>query len=434
VREVSFDALIGPTHHFGGMAPGNLAAEASQGRPSSPKKAALEGLRKVRAAKGAGARKGILPPQPRPDFATLHALGFRGPEDQVLARVHDEAPYLLRAASSASAMWVANAATVIPARDAGDGVTHVVVSNLAHLFHRSLEARGTERLLRAILPADGFEVHAPLPHHFADEGAANHLRLEGTDGRVHHVFAWGREVLVPAQTRRPARQTREASAALARIGALKTGTFSVVQQSSLSIDAGAFHTDVVATSAPGLLVAHELAFEDRSFLRTVGKQFGETLRVVVVADADLPLSEAVASYVLNSEVFARRDGSLVWIAPESVKRSRAATSLLASLPKIEPRIVDVLHAPLEESLGNGGGPACLRLRVPATEAELAGFASRVWVTDELLAKLEVLVKERYRDRLMANDLSDPALARETLGVIDDVTRMLGLGAVFDFQR
>src|SRR5690349_2574420 len=129
MRELQFDGLVGPTHHYAGLSPGNLASQAHAGEASNPRAAALEGLTKMRRVRELGIVQAVLPPQPRPSVALLRRLGFTGTDVAVLSRALAEAPDLLHAASSASSMWAANAATVVPASDSADGKTHFVPAN-----------------------------------------------------------------------------------------------------------------------------------------------------------------------------------------------------------------------------------------------------------------------------------------------------------------
>jgi succinylarginine dihydrolase len=82
---------------------------------------------------------------------------------------------------------------------------------------------------------------------------------------------------------------------------------------------------------------------------------------------------------------------------------------------------------------NGGGPACLRLRVPLTDVETRALAGHVLMDDALDAILRGWVERHYRDRLLPRDLADPELAREGMRALDELTRHLSLGAVYDFQ-
>ncbi|MGZ6070308.1 MAG: N-succinylarginine dihydrolase, partial [Myxococcaceae bacterium] len=116
-REWNFDGLVGPTHNYAGLSPGNLASQANEANLSSPREAALQGLQKMRFVAGLGVGQAVLPPHPRPSLRTLRALGFIGTDEQVLARVATEDEFLLRLCSSAASMWTANAATAAPSSD-----------------------------------------------------------------------------------------------------------------------------------------------------------------------------------------------------------------------------------------------------------------------------------------------------------------------------
>jgi succinylarginine dihydrolase len=82
---------------------------------------------------------------------------------------------------------------------------------------------------------------------------------------------------------------------------------------------------------------------------------------------------------------------------------------------------------------NGGGPACLRLRVPLTANERAAIKANVFVDDALAAALEAWIVRHYRDRLAPDDLADPALVDETHRAHDELTQLLRLPAVHSFQ-
>ena len=163
-REINFDGLVGPTHHYAGLSPGNLASLRHAGDVANPRAAALQGLEKMRFVADLGVGQAVLPPQPRPDLGLLRRLGFSGSDRAVLAHARRTAPDLLSAACSASSMWAANAATVAPSSDADDGRVHLVPANLVSMLHRSIEAEPTARLLSRIFAERRyFEVHDPLP-------------------------------------------------------------------------------------------------------------------------------------------------------------------------------------------------------------------------------------------------------------------------------
>ena len=114
VVEANADGLIGPTHNYAGLSPGNLASTANQGAVSNPRAAALEGLAKMRVLHELGVPQFVLAPHERPDVPFLRALGYAGRDADVLRQAWLDAPLVAAAAASASPMWAANAATVTP--------------------------------------------------------------------------------------------------------------------------------------------------------------------------------------------------------------------------------------------------------------------------------------------------------------------------------
>jgi len=438
--EVSFDGLVGPTHNYAGLSAGNLASERHEGAVSSPRAAALQGLAKMRFLRSLGVVQGVLPPHPRPHLSTLRRLGFAGSDAEVLAAAAErDGGHLLRLCSSAAAMWTANAATVAPSCDTADGRVHLTPANLQEMFHRAIEADATHRVLSRIF-ADGarFAVHAPLPGggHFADEGAANHTRLATPGHDAVHLFAWGRTAwgTAPRPARFPARQTREASAALARLHQLRADRCLFPQQAPEGIDAGAFHTDVLAVGNENVLLVHEHAFAGlEALLSELRARLGASLHVEVASEAELPVADAALRYPFNSQVVTRPDGRMAIVAPADCAPGTASRRYLDRVVAGPSPIAELHTLDLRQSMNNGGGPACLRLRVPLTSAERAALGARVLFDDALDRDLVAIVERRYRDRLLPADLADPVFARECLETVDEVTAALGLGAVFDFQ-
>jgi succinylarginine dihydrolase len=438
MREHQFDGLVGPTHHYAGLSPGNLASQAHAGEPSNPRAAALEGLAKMRRVRELGVAQAVLPPQPRPSIELLRRLGFTGTDEGVLERVLRDAPDTLHAASSASSMWAANAATVVPARDAADGRTHFVPANLVSLLHRSIEAESTERVLRRIFfDAEQFVVHAPLPacDALADEGAANHMRLF-TSKAVLHVFGWGRRQAEPMQARKfPARQSLAASAAVARVCQVRGDSLLLWQQDPIGIDAGAFHTDVLAVGNGRVLLMHERAFLDHeALLAQLHARLGPNFRAVVASERELPLVDAVGAYPFNSQLLSLPSGKLQLVAPLESKMNERARSFLERAAAECSLIAGIDYLDVNGSMRNGGGPACLRLRVPLEERESARLSGSVLYDERLERELEAIVTRRYRERLELADIADPLLVVEAHTALDEITQALGLGSVYEFQR
>ncbi len=438
MREFNFDGLVGPTHGYGGLSAGNLASTEHAGESGNPRAAALQGLEKMRFVAGLGVPQAVLPPQPRPDLAALRRLGFGGDDALLLAAAAREGGALLKRASSASAMWTANAATVTPSSDSEDGKLHLTVANLCSMFHRSLEANTTLRVLRSIFASGThFAVHEPLPDGgaFSDEGAANHIRLFTGRG-VRHVFGYGRSAFtaLPAPSRYPARQTLEASRAVARLNRVRAGTALFWQQSPAGIDAGAFHSDVLAVGNAGFLMLHERAFVDtQALLDTLRGELGPELAVCLARSTELPVDTAVRTYPFNSQLLSLPSGKMAIVAPLESQANASARSFLERIVAEANPVSAVHYIDVNESMKNGGGPACLRLRVALNEAEEHALGARVVFDDALYADLKAWIERHYRDRLTAEDLLDPSLVREVHTALDELSVLLRLGSVYEFQ-
>ncbi|MEC4766522.1 N-succinylarginine dihydrolase [Halomonas sp. CUBES01] len=441
VREVNFDGLVGPTHNYSGLAVGNVASMSHGGLVSSPKEGALQGLLKMKSLMDAGYAQGVLPPQQRPDISALRDLGFSGSNSDVLARAAKEAPQLLRAVCSASSMWTANAGTITPSMDAPDSRVHFTPANLQSSFHRYLEPQTTGRVLQAIFRNEQHFAHHPvLPATpaFADEGAANHTRLCGEYGEPGvHLFVYGRQAFGGEKEpkRYPARQTLEASQAVARQHGLTDAQTVFAQQHPDAIDAGVFHNDVIAVGNGPVLLYHEMAFlDEEGTLDALRAKMASPLIPVRVPVEAVSMEDAVASYLFNSQLLSNPDGTMTLVVPgECQEREAVWRTIQDSLLAGNNPISDVIVKDVKQSMRNGGGPACLRLRVALSEAERAALTGRVLLTDALYDELTAWVERHYRDCLAPDDLADPQLAEESLAALDELTQLLNIGSVYPFQ-
>lgn len=441
-KEVNFDGLVGPTHNFSGLSFGNVASHVHGGQQSSPRQAALQGLAKMKAVRRMGLPQGVLPPQERPHIPTLKRLGFHGHDKQILDAVASSAPHLLSAASSASCMWVANAATVSPFADCADGKTHFTPANLMSMFHRSIEPPITSKILQSIFSSDDFVHHEPLPASatFSDEGAANHTRLCGNYGEQGvELFVYGASIAAPAiaPAKFPARQTLEAFQAIARSHGVLPSKAVFAQQNPAAIDAGVFHNDVIAVGNRKVLFFHEQAFLNSTQLKQDLElaMAGQALEFIEVPSAAVSLEDAVKSYLFNSQLLSLPDvaGTTIIVPLECAENSRVSR-YLDELEAGASSVNKVVYFDLRESMSNGGGPACLRLRVVLTQAQIQGMQARVLLDDALEATLETWIKTHYRETLMPADLADPELLVEVRTALDELTSILNLGSIYEFQR
>ena len=442
--EMNFDGLVGPTHNYGGLSYGNVASQSNSQAASNPKEAAKQGLAKMKALMDMGFKQGVLAPQERPDVAALRRLGFTGSDVEVIQRAAREAMPLLVASCSASSMWTANACTVSPSADTADGRVHFTAANLNCKFHRSIEHPTTSRVLQAMFANPAHFAHHPaLPAvaQFGDEGAANHTRFcKGYGDAGVEFFVYGRSAFdarYPAPARYPARQTLEASQAVARLHGLSEAGVVYAQQNPAVIDQGVFHNDVIAVGNGEVMFHHQDAFlhteqvlaELQEKLAARGGQF----QSVCVPREQVTVEDAVKSYLFNSQLLTRADGSMLLIVPEECRNNGRVWSYLQQLTSSGSAIGEVQVFDLKQSMQNGGGPACLRLRVALKQAELAAVNPGVVMSNALYATLNTWVDKHYRDRLVETDLADPQLLIECRTALDELTQILKLGSVYPFQ-
>ncbi|MGI8705427.1 MAG: N-succinylarginine dihydrolase [Sphingomicrobium sp.] len=394
LTEINFDGIVGPSHNYAGLSLGNLASTRNVGQVSNPRAAALQGIEKMRANLRIGLAQGIFLPHPRPNCDWLAALG---------TTIEDAEPRIAANAMSASAMWAANAATVSPAPDTADGKCHLTVANLRTMAHRSHEWPATLAQLRlAFRDAAHFEVHPPVPAAFGDEGAANHMRLASAYDRPGiELFVYG--VRGGAY---PARQHLEASKAVARLHRLDPDRIVFVEQSEEAIAAGAFHNDVVAVANGPVLFAHEKAFAERDRVIAQCERMLPQLQLVEVRDSEVPLRDAITSYLFNAQLVRAAGGETILIVPSEARDTPSVWGWLerhvagnGPIRRIE--IVDV-----RQSMANGGGPACLRLRIVADPSNID---PRFLVDQAKLDRIAAIIERNWPDQIDSADLQQPAL-------------------------
>jgi len=411
LREINFDGIVGPSHNYAGLSLGNLASTRHAGQVSQPRAAALQGIEKMRANVSLGLAQGIFLPQPRPDRAWLAELG---------TTIEQADAALAANAMSASAMWAANAATVSPAPDTADGTCHLTVANLKTMPHRSHEWPATLAQLRLAFRGEQFAVHDPVPPAFGDEGAANHMRLSAAHAeRGVEVFVFG-----VSGGAFPARQHLEASKAIARLHRLDPERVIFAQQSEEAIAAGAFHNDVVAVANERVLFAHEQAFADKGALIGALSATVEGFEYVEVASGEVPLEDAIRSYLFNAQLVTTPDGKPTLIIPMEARETPSVWSWIerhiagnGPIRKVE--VVDV-----RQSMANGGGPACLRLRVVADPATVD---ARFIANEAKLDAMADIVRRHWPEQIHHDDLQSPALIADVETARGTLLESLDLG-------
>lgn len=441
-NEVNFDGIVGPVHNYAGLSYGNVASASNKGNVANPLEGVLQGLEKAQHLRGLGMTQGVLPPHDRPHLATLRAHGFTGTDAEIITKAWQENPALIRNVTSSATMWTANAATVTPSPDTEDGRTHFTAANLAAMYHRSIEGETTSRILRVMFPeGDRFAHHGPLEGgtHMGDEGAANHNRFCADYGEPGvALYVYGRDAFAnTADLTFPGRQTKEASQAVARQHTTRPSKTLFVRQNPAAINAGAFHNDVVAVCNKNVFFYHQHAFENPSGVQMdIQSAIGDVaMHFVEVPDDQVPLIDAVKSYLFNSQLIsAPGDDGMRLILPIEVAETQTTKAYVDGLVASGGPIVAADYLDVRQSMRNGGGPACLRLRVALSDEDQAAMGANSILDDTLVETLRTWAKKHYRDRLMPEDLGDPKLMEECFAALDELTQILELGSVYDFQR
>lgn len=448
--EVNFDGLVGPTHNYAGLSYGNVASKQHAKGISQPKAAAQQGLRKMQTVAELGLPQGVLAPNARPDINILRRLGFGGSDTQVINKVAKTEPALLAAMYSASSMWTANAATVSPSADTADGKVHFTPANLNNKLHRSIEPAQTGAILKSVFSDEvhfAHHTHLPEQDSFGDEGAANHTRFcTQYDQAGIEFFVYGRSAMrpdVPAPTKFPARHTLEASQAVARLHGLNENQCVFALQNPDVIDQGVFHNDVIAVGNQNALFYHEQAFHNTEQVKAELAQKGHTVGIkdmhfIEVPTVEVSVEDAVKSYLFNTQLLTinpgQDDAHMALIAPTECRENTAVHAYLSTLTDAGTPIKQVHYLDVKQSMKNGGGPACLRLRVALNQAQLKAVNPKCFLTSEQFEVLYQWVDKHYRDELAPADLADPSLLTESYTALDELTQILGLGSVYSFQQ
>lgn len=402
--EINFDGLVGPSHNYAGLSLGNLASASNAGEVSYPRAAALQGLGKMRHNLALGLTQGLFAPLPRPNPVFLGALGLNA-IDEV-----DQAQRRLRAAAwSASSMWTANAATVSPAPDTPDGRCHLTAANLVTMPHRSQEWPDTVRQLRlAFADAAHFAVHDAVPACFGDEGAANHMRMcKSHDAPGIEIFVYG-----TTGGAFPARQHEQASRAVARLHGLAPERCLFVEQAPEAIAAGAFHNDVVAVANERVLFTHEQAFANPEATYAAIRERLPEAEIVVVPSSVVSLADAIRSYLFNAQLLTLPSGEMGLVIPVEAWETPSVRGWLEAHLASNGPIRRVLPVDVRQSMANGGGPACLRLRVVADPATVD---PRFLLDEARVAMLEEVVRRHWPEQIDPADLGSDILAQTVHG-------------------
>ena len=408
--EINFDGIVGPSHNYAGLSLGNIASASHKGNASYPRAAALQGIAKMRGNLERGLAQGFLLPLPRPNFGLLRDLA-----------VGDETnPALVAAAWSASSMWTANAATVSPAPDTGDGRCHLTLANLVTMLHRGQEWRDTQAQLKiAFGDQRHFAVHDAVPSSFGDEGAANHMRFcDSHDAPGVEVFVYGRP-----GGRFPARQHEQASRAVARLHGLEPRRCVFIEQNPAAIEAGAFHNDVVAVANEKVLFTHDQAFADQIDAYEAIRAVFPDLHVVEVPESQVTLEEAIRTYLFNAQLVTLPTGEMALVVPSECQESTSVWSWCERMLASNGPIRHVIPVDVRQSMANGGGPACLRLRVVADPATVD---ARFMLDEAKAERIEAVIAQMWPETIQPDEIGTEALAAKVIEAREALLAVLSL--------
>ena len=443
--EVNFDGIVGLSHHYGGLSYGNVASLLNQQIPSNPKAAALQGLEKMKLLLDLGLKQAVLPPQERPFLPMLRRIGFKGTDQIIIEEASQNYPEIYYSCCSAASMWTANAATISPSADSKDNKVHITPANLSDKFHRAQEYTTTQKILKLIFADSGhFHVHPGCPAgiHFSDEGAANHNRFcleHGSEGL--QVFIYGKKSLIKnslQSQKYPARQSLEASQAIFRNHLVKNAYF--IQQNPKAIDAGVFHNDVISLANQNVFLYHEEAFvETDRHIFEIQNLFYQNCNAhlipIKVKNTQISLEDAVKTYLFNSQLVTLPNSTMCLIAPKECEKHPQVYELIQHfIQESHNPIKQAYFLDLHQSMANGGGPACLRLRVVLNETEINKIHPHVLFTEKLYLELKQWIEKHYRDYLVLKDLADPKFYEESKLALNELTKILHLGNFYDFQN
>ena len=436
--ELNFDGLIGPTHNYSGLSEGNIASFKNSNKTSNPKRAALQGLEKMKLLIELGIPQGIFLPHERPNLSFLRSLGFSGSNTNIIASAAKTSNLLLNQSYSASSMWAANAATFSPSIDCQDAVAHITPANLFSMQHRRIEANFTYQQLKLIFNSSHFKIHKPIESSnlMSDEGAANHIRISNSHLKKGiQIFVYGRDSSQESSNF-VARQSKAASKYIANSHKLDMEQTFFLKQNMKAINSGSFHNDIVSLSTENVFIFHEEAFNDSKNeiqkIRSAFKAEDECFFIEILKN-DIPLDILVNSYLLNSQLVRNPSGDMTFIMPIEVKNYPECTEWLAMIKENSP-IKDFKYIDIKQSMMNGGGPACLRFKIVVNENEFNNINPNFLLTPVLIKKLESLIKNSYRDTLEIRDLADPELINESYTILDNLTQIFKTGSIYNFQK
>jgi succinylarginine dihydrolase len=209
----------------------------------------------------------------------------------------------------------------------------------------------------------------------------------------------------------------ESSKAIARAHRLDPAKTLFVQQSETAIAAGAFHNDVVAVANERVLFTHEQAFEYPEETYADIKRLMPEAEIVIVPADRVSLADAIQSYLFNAQLVTLPDGGMALILPSEAQENSRVWGWLNEMVAGNGPIRTLIPVDVRQSMANGGGPACLRLRVACDPATVD---PRFMADEGKLDRIAGIIAAHWPETIAPAQLGDPALvstvrkAREAL--------------------
>ena len=170
------------------------------------------------------------------------------------------------------------------------------------------------------------------------------------------------------------------------------------------------------------MLIHERAWENQAATLHRIRARVPDLRVFQVSSRDLSLEQAVTSYLFNSQLLETSDG---WLLNAPIECADGAARMVVDRLERDGFVDRVRFNDLRQSMDGGGGPACLRLRLPLTEDEFRLLPETLMMTEERVEKLRSWVKKWYPSILRIEDLADAGFARRARKCSQALVEVLG---------
>ena len=183
-----------------------------------------------------------------------------------------------------------------------------------------------------------------------------------------------------------------------------------------------------------LMVVHEQSFipEHQEQVRRYLTERNDVQYYEVKQD-ELSVADAVSTYLFNSELLETAPGKFTLIAPSECSNHAGVARVVERLQG-QGALDTVHYLDVRESMRNGGGPACLRLRVVLTPEQERAMHQGVVYNPEMHNRLAGWVTTHYRDRLVFDDLRDPELVRELDRAYNELEGLLDMKGLYDGYR